>query len=455
MYKLFLIQRYLLRRILSLVAMAALALAIWVLAVAPSIMSGFQEEFHNRLRNTLSDLQIWTARPFSMPEDPEIERYLLSLPQVEAVAPYLENPALDKKQKKIDYCFLRGIVPGKEEKVTTLREYLLSPYDVYLRVNDFKLADDVKQAEILEQASTKSKDVDPEAIYKQLNEGHQEAETVLPTCLVGIYYLKSWDLRVGDTISLFSATDDGEVREEQEFKIVGAFRTGHHPTDRRMVITSLESLQRFLNVEGYVTGYSMRLLDYKQAKLTKDKISHDIKYEGRNIPLPVRSYYVKTWQERNVNLLRAVQMEKLLIRIMTFLIVVAAAASILLVLFMTVHTKVRELGILRAVGATRTGVLSVFVGQGFLIAFVAMLVGMIAGYVTGLYINEIADTLHAVTGWHPFPAEIYYLDFIPVKFDLQDTLMNFAITLGLGSIAALIPGLLAALKPPLKAIRYE
>src|SRR5690606_34273965 len=116
------------------------------------------------------------------------------------------------------------------------------------------------------------------------------------------------------------------------------------------------------------------------------------------------------WEERNENLLRAVQMEKLLIRLITMMIVIAASASIFLVLFMSVHTKVRELGILRAIGATRSGVLALFVGQGLAIALLAMAVGIGAGIVTGAYINEIADLIHRTTGWHPFPPDIYYIE---------------------------------------------
>ena len=57
MYKLFLVHRYLSRRILSLVAMVVLASAVWSLVIAPSVMSGFQEEFHKRLRGTLAASQ--------------------------------------------------------------------------------------------------------------------------------------------------------------------------------------------------------------------------------------------------------------------------------------------------------------------------------------------------------------------------------------------------------------
>ena len=122
---------------------------------------------------------------------------------------------------------------------------------------------------------------------------------------------------------------------------------------------------------------------------------------------------------------------------------------------MTVHSKVREIGILRAVGATRSGVLALFVGQGLLIAVVSLALGTVLGQVVGANINEIADVIHKLTGWHPFPPEVYYLEKIPFKYEWQDSLVNFAATLVLGGVLAFYPGLLAALKPPLRAIRYE
>lgn len=456
MYKLFLVYRYLSRRILSVVAMVVLAFAVWILVVAPSVMSGFQEEFHKRLRGTLSDLELSTAKPHTLPDDAEIADYLRGLPNVKAVAPYIENPALDKHLRKNDYCFIRGIEPRNEEKITQLREYFIDEAEIYRQVNDYKLANKEKRAEIDLVADTLPKTVDVDTVWKHLEDGHPE-EADLPTIAVGVYYLRRWDLRVGETIRLTTASEEGEVNQDQKFRIVGVFRSGHHDTDRRLVLMSLKNAQKFIKVEGRVSGYRFRLNDYKQADLTKDALRQGIRGAIANpTPLPISGgYYVKTWEERNVNLLRAVRMEKLLIRMMTFMIVAAASASIFLVLFMTVHSKIRELGILRAVGATRSGVLSLFVGQGFIIALIAMAIGLAAGLLTGAYINEIADMIHRTTGWHPFPPEIYYLERIPIKFEPLDTLFNFTVTLALGAVAAIVPGTIAALRPPLKSIRYE
>ena len=454
MYKLFLAWRYLTGRPLALVAVAALMLSFAVLVVAPSVMNGFQVEFHKRIRGTLSDLSIASARPFEMPERPEIERALARLPHVKAVAPYLENPALDKHLNKIDYCFMRGIDPAREAQVSELDGYIMSERDLFLEVEGFQEERDpeVKQSLAL-LAEEYAEKPDLERIYRLLRDGHPEQPGV-PTCLVGIYYLRAFDLRVGDTILLTTASAEGEVAQDREFLIVGAFRTGMSEKDRRVVLTGLRTLQGFVGVAGRVSGYSMALSDYRLADETKAALRDGIHRGEVDLPLE-RGFYVRTWEEHNENLLRAVAMEKALIRMMTFLIVLAAIATIFLTLFMAVHTKVREFGILRALGGTPPGVLGLFVGQGIWIALAGMGLGMGLGVLFASYINEIAAWQQQYTGWHPFPPDVYYLDKIPTRIDLAENLQNFVITLLFGAMAALFPGLLAAFRPPLRALRHE
>jgi lipoprotein-releasing system permease protein len=219
-------------------------------------------------------------------------------------------------------------------------------------------------------------------------------------------------------------------------------------------MTGLRTLQDFVGMPGRLSGYSMALDDYQQAWATKAALRTRI-HEGE-VDLPLeRGFYVRTWEEHNENLLKAVAMEKALIRMMTFLIVLAAIATIFLTLFMAVHTKVREFGILRALGGTPPGVLGLFVGQGVWIAVTGMAAGLGLGVLFATWINEIAAWQQRYTGWHPFPPDVYYLDKIPTRIDVGENLQNFLITLLFGALAALFPGLLAAFRPPLRALRHE
>jgi len=463
MYKLFLMWRYLTRRVLSLVAVIALMLSVGVLVVAPSIMSGFQEEFYKRIRGTLSDMTMSSGRPHGIPQDPLAELRLEKLPHVDAIAPYVENPALDKHLEQVDYCFLRGVDPEREAKVSKFADYLMSPRAILEEVAKQNLA----AREILD--VLEDPDADPELhaayeefypaepdedlVYTQLNEGIPgDADT--PTCLVGKFYLRYWGVDVGDSIVLTTASSDGEISEERAFRVVGAFQTGVSEKDRRLIVTSLRSLQEFIGVEGRVSGYSFKLDDYQNADTTRAELSKLVR-AGAFRDLSEDGMYLRTWEQHNVQLIKAVRMEKLLIWLMTLLIVIAASATIFLVLFMSVHTKVREIGILRAMGASWNGVLGLFVSQGLLLALIGILLGYLLGNLFGWNINEIADWIESWSGWHPFPPEVYYIDKIPYKPSPTDTAVNVAITLGLGAFAAFVPGVMAAFRPPLKAIRHD
>lgn len=456
MYKLFLALRYLTRRPLSLVAIFALSFSVWALVIAPSVMNGFQSEFHKRVRGTLSDVSFYGGRPFDITPEPKLEAGLAALPGVTAVAPYIENPALDRHLRRIDYCFVRGVDPAREAQVSSFADYLLSEREIFLAMNDYDRRAPEQKADLDKLADMYDlpREPDKEGLYRRLAEGDPE-DPDTPTCLVGIYYMIAWNLQVGDPIKLTTARETGEVNQDRTFKVIGAFRTGFSENDRRQVITSIPAMQRFVGVEDKISGYSLRVADYTRAKETREELEKALDKGALGEEITKKPLIAQTWDERNRTLLQAVAMEKLLIRIITFIIVVVAAASIFLVLFMAVHTKVRELGILRAVGGTRAGVMSLFVGQGLAIAITGMVVGLGIGILTSLYINEAADFIYRHTGWHPFPPDVYYLDRIPTRIDAQENVVNFAVVLALGSVAAIVPGVLAALRPPLKSIRYE
>jgi lipoprotein-releasing system permease protein len=456
MYKLFLAIRYLTRRPLSLVAIFALTFSVWALVIAPSVMNGFQTEFHKRVRGTLSDVSFYGGRPFDIDPTPQLEQGLAGLPGVTAIAPYVENPALDRHLRRIDYCMVRGIDPYREEKVSSFGDYLMSERAIFLAMNDYDRRSPEQKADLDKLADMYKLPTEPDKadLYRRLVEGDPE-DPDTPTCLVGIYYMIAWNLQIGDPIKLTTARETGEVNQDQTFKVIGAFRTGFSENDRRQLITSIPSMQRFVGVADKISGYSMRVVDYTRAKETRQALEAALDRGDMGEEIMRKPLVAQTWDERNKTLLQAVAMEKLLIRIITFIIVVVAAASIFLVLFMAVHTKVRELGILRAVGGTRSGVMSLFVGQGMAIALSGMVSGLGLGILTSLYINEAANFIYRRTGWHPFPPEVYYLDKIPTRIDAQENIVNFAVVLALGSVAAIIPGVLAALRPPLKSIRYE
>ncbi len=579
MYKLFLTIRYVFKP-LSLVTIVALAFSHIIYPAAPSVMNGFQEDFHARIRGTMSDMSLRSDRPLDVPYLETIEKSLESVPGVKAVAPFIEHPALDRHVNKIDYCLIHGIEPRREEKVSEFRQFILPLRDWVLAREDWDIAtpqkkkiiegyariypgsveqsklelaqaqqalaaakarsagaEEIKSGEAAVEQAQRALDFaehQVDKIYDWLENGYpdpNDPKKRIPAVLAGLFFMKIYDLDIESVVKLTTAAGEGtEVQQDKQFVIVGAFRAGSHDTDRRTLYMSLKTAQSFIGTQR-ISGYAIKLDDFNEARVVRRKaleavealrgktghLAQPLAAGGTEVDLgsfapecdpkktgataiefrstggellealPIqavagnvavlssaatmdhtvaetvrvrldynpRHLWVKTWEEQNENLLKAVGMERLLIKLITGMIVVAASASIFLVLFMSVQNKVRELGILRAVGGSNLGALQIFLGQGMLLGIIGMLLGSALGLLGAHYINELANFIHMLTGWHPFPPEVYYLEKIPSKIYWSELATNAVITLILGFGAATLPAIIAAFRPPIRAIRHD
>lgn len=481
-YLSFLTLRYLRNRALSYISVLIIGFSVIFLVVIPSIMNGFSNEFRNKVRGTLSDLMVWGPRPFSFPaeqsygayRDPEerklvqqellneIYRKMRDVEGIEEISPYVDNPALYKHRKRIDYCFLRGMDPNLESKVTKFQEYILSPREIHsIRYEDeIRKGGPVGKGYESLMADLEDKP-DIETIYKRLNEGYRpldddnrRVKKKYPGAIVGIYFLKSYELHVGDIIELSTASDSNEVSENNKFVIVGAFKSGFYEPDRRKLFMSLESAQKFVNVEKRISGISIKCKEGFEANTVRSSIGS---YVGTLMDAGIfpRRSSAQTWEEKDQNLLKAVAMEKIMIRMITALIVLMAMGTIFVILLMSVREKARDLGVLKALGGTPFGILRIYVGQGILLTLAGVILGIVLGLVVAQYLNEIANFIQYLTGWHPFPPEVYYLEEIPVLIDFVEVMQIVAITVTNAIVLAVAPGLWAACLDPIEAVRYE
>jgi lipoprotein-releasing system permease protein len=167
------------------------------------------------------------------------------------------------------------------------------------------------------------------------------------------------------------------------------------------------------------------------------------------------NFRVTTWMEENANILNALVVEKNVQFVVLFFTMIVAALCILSALITFVIQKTREIGMLKALGATDLQVAALFLSQG---AFVGA-VGDVAGYcfarVALAYRNEFLHFMDRVFGFSLFPPAIYQFTDLPALILARDSLLICGSAWIICILGGVIPAWRAGRLKPVEALRYE
>lgn len=232
------------------------------------------------------------------------------------------------------------------------------------------------------------------------------------------------------------------------FTLVGAFKSGYLEYDSRFVYIPIKEAQ---DLAGYdfteATGIGIALVDHNTADKVRDALIKKLTPASGGQPI----YLVKTWAEQRETLLAAVHLERVMMTIILACVFALAGLFIGTVMLMAVKEKTRDIGIIKAVGGTVTGIMEIFLINGFVIGTFGASVGAVAGWLVVRRINVVAGAL----GLQVFPPKIFYLDEIPTHLDFVGVAMILCAAVAVSLLAAMVPSLMAARLSPMEALRYE
>ena len=137
------------------------------------------------------------------------------------------------------------------------------------------------------------------------------------------------------------------------------------------------------------------------------------------------------------------------------MIIAVAGFGILAIFFMIVVEKTRDIGILKSLGASSNGVMSIFLSYGLGLGVVGSAAGVGIGLLFVRYINEIEDGLSWITGRKVFDEKIYYFPEIPTQVNVMMVTWVALGAIGIAVLASVLPARRASRLHPVRALRFE
>lgn len=217
----------------------------------------------------------------------------------------------------------------------------------------------------------------------------------------------------------------------------GIYDSNNKDYDAHYAFVSLETAREIFQLSGTASGIDIRLHTIDVSDEARDDLQKALG----------PAYRVSTWFDLHKDLYSVMQIERWTAYIILCLIVGVASFNVLGSLTMGVIEKRRDIGVLKALGATRSSILRIFMVEGLLVGTL----GTVLGSVLGLFVCYLQIRF----GLFPLDPTVYIIPAIPVEVRWTDFIAVAGASMLLSFLASLYPARRAASLTPVQAIRWE
>jgi lipoprotein-releasing system permease protein len=422
-FEAFLALRYLRPRrtfvsIITVISVVGVLLGVAVMIIVISVMSGFDQEWHDRILGFNAAMEVYNADLSPVTNAPALMKEIQAAStEVIGVSPFIGGEAVLQSERtenddtNVSAAYVDGVDPETQAGVTVIPGSIIrGKYDV----------------------SDKG-------------------------ILLGLEMADRLGLTVGDRLALYSgptlqkfvhaARDSNALTQmAADFTVRGIFDVQFASYNRTHVVISLDDATRVFDLpEDSVNGIAVKLRNPYLA----DEVGQS--FAGR-LKEPVR---VLTWREKFPDIFDALAVEKETMFIILFFIMIVAAFGIINCQIIFVVQKTREIGILKALGANNSQILCLFLSQSVIVGVLGVGLGFCLALLALHYRNNFLHFMREVTHTELLPSSIYQLSGLPSSIEPHDV----AVICGTAFCACVLAGLFPAWKAsrlqPVEALRHE
>lgn len=414
-YELFVANRYLKSKrktgfisVITYFSIGGVMIGVAALIIVLAVMNGFETEVRTRIIGFDAHVRMRTFNESGGMENyPQIISQLKKIKHVVGCAPYIvKHSILQSRNNQPQAVFVKGSDPSLESEVSLIRKYLIS--------GEFNF--------------------DPVAV---------DDSPAMPGIILGSGLSSRLMADIGSKVFLISPAGLSigggpfQVPPVKQFRVTGIFESGLNEYDANVALCHIRDAQSVFLYGNKVDGVEIKLDNIDMA----DKVAMEI---DAMFGYP---YTTETWFQRNKTLFSWMKIEKWAAFIILSLIIMVAAFNIISTLIMVVLEKTREVGILKAMGASGKNIMRIFVFQGLVIGVVGTFFGSLIGYL--LCFSQLKYR------WFSLPGDIYFINALPIEMKIMDFVFISGSALILCLLASVYPAWKASRLDPVEAIRYE
>ncbi len=392
---------------ISFASIFGIGIGVAVLVIVLSVMNGFEREVANHILSMTSHATVFkTGSPMSQWED--LAAKIGRQSYVTGVQPFIRGSGMLNRRGQVKGVVIYGLPLEGESQVSDLSKYLgNTPLQALKSKN--------REVPVFLGASL--------AEMLKVNSG-ESATLIIPR----------WTPSQGVQVPLYQTVEVGAT-----------FSVGMYEFDSTFVLMGLENAAHLFDYGSTVTGLRIKF----------DNPSNAYRYAAILQKLLGNEYLVLDWSQFHRNFFQAIQSQKRILFMILSLIIAVAAFNVVASMIMVVKEKRGDIAILKTQGCQSETILAAFLFQGLLIGGAGISIGLTLGITVAIYANDLLQWLEKTLHIRFINADIYYINYLPAKIEVEDLMIVTVTTLVTCLVATLYPAYRASQVAPIEALRYE